>query len=364
MCYKNGEGVPNDYAQAVFWFSKASEHEHTEALLALGMAFGKGEGVAKDEVEAYAIFNLASVKDQAAREVRDLFEKALSQENRLLGQQRAAELLKLIEERRKAKEAKPTGIVMYLPDNLSANQSPTAMRQFEVNKVLAEKGDAKAQSNLGSYYEQGKGIPKDDVQAVFWFRKAAENGDALAQNNLGSFYGVGRVLPKDESKAVIWWRKAAEQGYALAQNNLGLCYYDGIGVPKDYAKAVFWYHKAAEQGNAEAQHNLGLCYAKGNGVQKDSAQAVFWFRKAAEQGNTLAQSSLGYHYVIGEGVLKDEIEAYALWNLAGVTDEYARKNRGIIEKQMSPNTRSLGQQRTKEWQKLIEERKKAKDAGK
>jgi hypothetical protein len=53
---------------------------------------------------------------------------------------------------------------------------------------------------------------------------------------------------------------------------------------------------------------------------------------------------------------KDEIEAYAYWNLAGITEELARKNLAILEKEMSPDARLLGQQRTKQLQKEIDGR--------
>jgi TPR repeat protein len=33
-------------------------------------------------------------------------------------------------------------------------------------------------------YSDGKGVAKDEVQAVTWFRKAAEQGDADAQASL------------------------------------------------------------------------------------------------------------------------------------------------------------------------------------
>jgi hypothetical protein len=36
-------------------------------------------------------------------------------------------------------------------------------------------------------------------------------------------------------------------------------------------------------------------------------------------------------------VLKDEIEAYAYYNLAGITDEVGRKNLAILEEKMSPD---------------------------
>ena len=62
-------------------------------------------------------------------------------------------------------------------------------------------------------YQSGQGVTKDEVEAVKWYRKAADKGDAKAQSNLGSMYfsGLGG-LQKNEKEALKWFKKAAEQG--------------------------------------------------------------------------------------------------------------------------------------------------------
>ena len=42
--------------------------------------------------------------------------------------------------------------------------------------TAAQSGDPAAQSTLGQMYAQGKGVPRDDAQAIVWLRKAAEQG--------------------------------------------------------------------------------------------------------------------------------------------------------------------------------------------
>ena len=54
-------------------------------------------------------------------------------------------------------------------------------KDLESAKALAEKGDARAQYNLGSMYEEGKGVPKDVVTAYAWYNIAAANGDEYAK---------------------------------------------------------------------------------------------------------------------------------------------------------------------------------------
>jgi TPR repeat protein len=64
-------------------------------------------------------------------------------------------------------------------------------KEFADLRAKAEKGDADAQGILGSTYNFGQGVDKDQAEAVKWFRKAAEQGEEDAQYNLGVCYGKG-----------------------------------------------------------------------------------------------------------------------------------------------------------------------------
>ena len=48
----------------------------------------------------------------------------------------------------------------------------------------AEQGYARAQFYLGHMYIYGKGVSRDKVEAVKWYRKAAEQGDEEAKKRL------------------------------------------------------------------------------------------------------------------------------------------------------------------------------------
>ena len=47
---------------------------------------------------------------------------------------------------------------------------------FDETMALAKQGEAYAQYNLGLIYFKGEGVPKNDTEAVKWFRKAADQG--------------------------------------------------------------------------------------------------------------------------------------------------------------------------------------------
>ncbi len=180
----------------------------------------------------------------------------------------------------------------------------------------AEQGSAAGQAALGFMYTNGRGVAQDDATGVMWSRRAAEQGNARGQDNLGYMYWNGRGVRRDEEEAAGWFRRAAEQGYAHGQNNLGLRYLDGRGVEEDNEEAVRWFRRAAEQGHALGQYNIGYMYSNGRGVRRDEEEALRWFRRAAEQGDVLGQYVLGLRYEQGRGVRRDRVEAAKWYSLA------------------------------------------------
>ena len=97
-----------------------------------------------------------------------------------------------------------------------------------------------------------------DSKELTELRAKAESGDAHAQYNLGLCYANGTGVPKDEVEAVKWYRKAAEQNDADAQYNLGVCYHNGTGVPKDDVQGYMWFLLAGAQGNENAKKNIEI----------------------------------------------------------------------------------------------------------
>ena len=106
--YGNGQGVAKDEIEAVNWYRKAAEQNYTPAQSNLGWCYDNGEGVAKDYVEAVKWYRQA-----------------------------------------------------------------------------AEQGHAEAQYNLGCGYANGQGVARDKVEAYAWFSMAAKaDADAAERRNL------------------------------------------------------------------------------------------------------------------------------------------------------------------------------------
>jgi uncharacterized protein len=73
----------------------------------------------------------------------------------------------------------------------------------------ADRGDGRADDDLGAMYERGQGVGQDYAQAVKSHRPAAEQGNALAQLHLGLMYEFGRGVPQDFVQAHQWLNLAA-----------------------------------------------------------------------------------------------------------------------------------------------------------
>ena len=52
---------------------------------------------------------------------------------------------------------------------------------------VAEQGHAIAQYYLGYMFSTGDGLPRDDAEAIHWFRLAAERGHTSAQERLREY---------------------------------------------------------------------------------------------------------------------------------------------------------------------------------
>ena len=169
--YYYGEGVTQDYAEAVRWYRKAAELGHAQAQNDLGYCYDNGQGVSQNHTEAAKWYRKAAEQgyDAAQYNLGCCYEDG-------------------------------KGVTKNLAE---------AVRWY---RKAAEQGDDAAQNSLGYCYFNGDGVPQNSTEAAKWFRKAAEQGYAAAQYNLGFCYNNGEGVAENYAEAVKWFRKAAKQG--------------------------------------------------------------------------------------------------------------------------------------------------------
>lgn len=150
--------------------------------------------------------------------------------------------------------------------------------EFLALQQRAEKGERAARFELARAIElgEGSGKPRNLLEAIPWFEKAAAQGHAEAQSRLGAYY---RVANKHE-QALQWLRKAAAQDHARATHALASMYDMGQGVTQDGPQAVQWYTRAAELGWPESMWNLANIYGSGRYGAADMTQACVWALRA------------------------------------------------------------------------------------
>jgi len=117
--------------------------------------------------------------------------------------------------------------------------------------LAAAQGDAEAQAALGNFYLTGRGVAKDEKQALVQFSKAAEQGHVLAIQVLADAHIKGSLglasEPRDNTRAQADLKRAADIGHLPAVEALEkACRQGGFGLAPDAAQAERWRARAAE----------------------------------------------------------------------------------------------------------------------
>ena len=189
LMYDNGNGVVQNYKEAVKWYRKAAEQGFSSAQNNLGIMYKNGKGVVQNYIKAHMYYNLAASQgNKSAQKNRDIVEKKMT-----AGQIKKAR--KMAEKWRKkslrGEAAYDKGFAAYKDKDYK-----TALKEFMIS------------AKEGHYKE-----------AVKWVRKPAEQGDSDAQYTLGVMYANGQGVVQNYIKAHMYWNLAANQGNEDARKN-------------------------------------------------------------------------------------------------------------------------------------------------
>ena len=133
VCFQNGQGVEQDYQEAVKWYRRSAEQNDPVAQCYLGVCYLNGAGVPQEFGEAAKWLREAAEQDDPAAQ----FNLGMLYETGQGVPQNYAEAVKWYRE-------------------------------------SAEHGYPAAQFNLGVFYETGQVVPQDFQEAVKWYLAAAE----------------------------------------------------------------------------------------------------------------------------------------------------------------------------------------------
>jgi hypothetical protein len=216
----------------------------------------------------------------------------------------------------------------------SAEGAPSLSAAVAYFQRAATQGHPIGALNLATLYRDGAGVALDYAEAAKWFKVAADRGNARAQYELGQIYYGGRDaqggyhdmgVPQDQAEGDRLTKLAADQGYADALDSIALdaALSFEVGMSEIdpaplYKKALDAYTRDAADGSAHAQFMLGEYYRYGWGASQDPTKAYAHYKAAAGAGVTDALNAVAEMAEKGEGVGNDEAAAAAIYRqLAG-----------------------------------------------
>jgi TPR repeat protein len=193
--------------------------------------------------------------------------------------------------------------------------------------ALSRAGSANAQLLLGLQFLHGDGV--DRAEGARWLRLAAEQHNPVAEYYLGSLYEHGDGVPRDNTEAIRWYETAARQGNRKAMHALGIAYAQGEGAKKDYSEAARWFSEAAELGLVNSQFNLAVLYERGLGVRQSLLEAYKWYAVAAASGDQESRKRLD---ALKTQLSADDLTAgeRAAWGFTPKKDDPATNNPPVL----------------------------------
>jgi TPR repeat protein len=140
--YFNGQGVLQNFSEAMKWYRLAADQGHPIARLNLGVMHYKGQGVPQNVSEAVKWYRLAADQGNAKAQT-------------FLG-------------------------FMYFDGQGVPQNFAEAVKWY---RRAADQGKAPAQLKLGVMHQEGRGVSQDFIRAHMWSNLAAAQGDQEATEN-------------------------------------------------------------------------------------------------------------------------------------------------------------------------------------
>lgn len=296
--YMNGkEGVDPSIQESMKWFDKAASKGDVESMGWMGWLYLGNKGYQKEEDKAFKWLKRAC----EAGDYTSMYFLAMCYRR---GTGVKVNLNKSVQWLENGVNAQASNCMyelglMYLDgiDGVEKNERKAAYYM----EMSAKHNEKRGMYYLGNFYNQGRGVEKDKLKALEWWKKSAEAGCTDAKYELGVAYLRWNFTPDPKcyyKDGVFWLESADKEGNKKAAQELGVFYEKKIN---DIETAIKWYKKAADLESDMAKFSLGIIYTQ----QKQGAEAVKWFTKAADAGLKSAMSVLGELYYEGEIVAPD-----------------------------------------------------------
>jgi TonB family protein len=168
-----GTGAPQTIAE----LRRAAEAGSGSAQVNLGVRYARGDGVERDDVEAFKWFSAAADQGIATGQLN-------------------------------------VGVSFH--NGKGVKKDPRKAEQFYL--LAAAQGSATAEKYLGYLYKDGELGKRNPEEAAKWLKKSAERKDRDAAYSLGWLYFRGGILPQKTPDAYYWFLIAEKLGHPAAES--------------------------------------------------------------------------------------------------------------------------------------------------
>ncbi|CAO3607174.1 unnamed protein product [Mucor hiemalis] len=356
--FQKSEEIEVNQRQAFYWYQRAAQGGHAEAMFRIAWAYRNGLGVAEDVVlsnvwlrrsaelgHAPAKLELVmdfvkSLRTQPNSTYRDFLE-ALSWSNTL-----------------NCPEAELCLIYLH-----SAHQNNE--RESRYDSINSNGGIANVMYELGMKFLSRKDDEDSFMQALHWLGKAVRRNHVHAIAAVGCLHLLGKLRGNNIDNANWFFSRASELRGQIYENRLnpglsgnndvmkryikrsddgsvlvkgcisglacyGYLFYKGLGVQKDYLKAREIYLsvlRLIDADDSDANMCLGILCSK----QQDYVKAMRYFKRSVKSVNTYTYNLIGDAYRLGNGRERDINTALKWYNKgADLDDGYSLLNIGKI----------------------------------
>lgn len=181
---------------------------------------------------------------------------------------------------------------------------------YKCAKIAVDNGVESASFLMGIMLYYGHGVQQDYNQAFKWLKMAAGYGAYNAYDILASMYAFGQGTTQNPTEAFKCAKIAADNGIITSYFKVGTMYSNGEGVEQNYREAYKWIKKAAEAKDPYSYGALGIMYYQGIGTAIDLKEAYRIAKIGAEYENPEAMELLARMYREGKGVSKSIIDSF------------------------------------------------------
>ena len=274
-------GSKTDIAEALKWYTTATENGHSYAQYKLSKLYLSGKEILPN-VQAANLYHKKALESfiQEDQETPDAIRESIIAKMYLQGDSyalgfgsapnydaavqwfekstkngnsdAALELARLIESRQGVKKDLNRVQQLY---SVALQGFEKQYAQLSPDKENIEKVSILA-FRIARMYLKRKGTPGDAVQALNWFMKSADLNNSVAQYQVGKMLLAGTGGTKDDHQAFEHFMQSAQSANEYAQYQVGKMFKKGIGVITDEQTAKHWYQVSAENGNEAAQNKL------------------------------------------------------------------------------------------------------------